>query len=290
MNTIDTIINPADEEKLVISNSIYRAVINSYKHNDSVAPHYHSELEIIIPKNLKGFSYINGKAFEFENNKIHIIPPNAIHAFSIEPQEELNSILALQLRVEPLVSLIADLTGITEEEIFKNINKLSISQKEIRESIKEAILNLSSLITTTREERIIRSVSDIEKLFKIIKILFSGKTEIKTKSKIEEKHFIEKVITLIEENFAEKISLEYIAQETAISKHHLCRIFKVKTGMTLWNYIHKIRINKAQYFMKFKQMNISESAFASGFNSPSHFIKIFRGVHGCSPKQWLKGI
>lgn len=81
----------------------------------------------------------------------------------------------------------------------------------------------------------------------------------------------------------ERISLAAIAEEMGRSRFHLCRTFKAETGLTLTQYLHKVRIWEALYCLAEGQDDLTELALDLGFSSHSHFTSVFRRVLGTTP-------
>ena len=85
-------------------------------------------------------------------------------------------------------------------------------------------------------------------------------------------------INLIEENFFNPIDLEDLSQQSFISKFHLSRLFKKHTGYSPYEYLIKYRLTQAKIFLKNSTLTINEISKRVGFESTSHFVKIF-GQH-----------
>lgn len=101
---------------------------------------------------------------------------------------------------------------------------------------------------------------------------------------------IRKALIYIEKNFMNPLSLDEVANINAMSRYHFSRIFKVKTGFTFKDYINTKRIHRAKYLMKYEDMNITEAAFAVGYNDLSYFSRLFQKHEGLSPSQYKKTI
>ncbi len=287
INSYDNLLNPANEEKLLLSNSIFRAVKNIYNSKELVSPHYHPELELILPKNLYGYSYIDGRKFKFEDNGLHLIPPSSIHAFKIESLKTNNYIIALQIRLSSLLPVISEISGLDSNSILKEIKARKIIQNNLREPLEKLILSLSIFNSEKIKDRLVRSTNDLEIIIRIISTLFKGESIDLPENKGKPTNLLERVIKVIEEEYYKEISLEEIANKCFVSKFHLSRVFKEKSGMTIWNYIHKFRINRAQYLLMEENLNVSEASEKCGFKNTSHFINVFSKFTNSTPKQWL---
>lgn len=109
-------------------------------------------------------------------------------------------------------------------------------------------------------------------------------TILRDQSEIPEgEQFLGQVIQYIDRHYNEKITLEQLAKRTHISKSYLTRRFRQFTGETIVNYINKLRIQYAREMLVNSEKNITEIAWAVGFDSPKYFHRVFKKETGESP-------
>ena len=92
----------------------------------------------------------------------------------------------------------------------------------------------------------------------------------------------------IRSNYSEAINLEVLCRETAMSKFHFLRTFKVLYGITPYQYVVQVRMERAAGLLKTSNGQISEIADEVGFDYPNSFIKAFQRTYGISPLQYRK--
>jgi AraC-like DNA-binding protein/ligand-binding sensor protein len=85
---------------------------------------------------------------------------------------------------------------------------------------------------------------------------------------------------------SEPIRLEQIAQALNVSEFHFCRTFKRATGLTFMDYLSRVRIEKAKILLSDKRLRVSEIAYEAGFQTITHFNRIFRKLVGFSPTEY----
>ena len=90
----------------------------------------------------------------------------------------------------------------------------------------------------------------------------------------------------IDNNYADNIDLDNIADEANFSKFHFIRQFKKIYGKTPHQYLMAVRIEKAMLLLQ-KDIPVSEVCFAVGFESLSSFSGLFRRIVGVSPSSYL---
>ena len=92
----------------------------------------------------------------------------------------------------------------------------------------------------------------------------------------------------IDEHYAEKFSLDKIADALFINKIYLSKTFKEVTGTTPLKYHNKVRVNHAAMLLKNSDDNVQTIGSKVGFSTPSHFTRIFRSVYQCTPSEYRK--
>ncbi|HEY5823355.1 MAG TPA: response regulator, partial [Cyclobacteriaceae bacterium] len=86
-----------------------------------------------------------------------------------------------------------------------------------------------------------------------------------------------------------EFDVELLSHEVAMSRVQLFRKLKALTGQAPSDFIRIYKLNKAANLLsKGAFENISEVAYACGFNSPSYFTESFRKQFGKSPSEFLK--
>lgn len=98
----------------------------------------------------------------------------------------------------------------------------------------------------------------------------------------------EQVIDYVKENCLDAITLTDVAQRFYISASHLSRLFRRNTGFTFTQYVNYQRIIHAQNLLMRCGMTIGEVATQSGFESLTHFGRVFKQLTGMPPRQYKK--
>lgn len=94
------------------------------------------------------------------------------------------------------------------------------------------------------------------------------------------------IISWINENYAEKITLRRLSQISAVSEKYLCRFFREFTGYTPIEYINRLRIERACAELKSGKA-VTEVAFDCGFHDAGYFTKLFRRYKGITPTEYI---
>ncbi len=94
---------------------------------------------------------------------------------------------------------------------------------------------------------------------------------------------IDRTILLLRENMEEPPSLDELGRRVACSPYYLSRTFSQETGMTIPQYLRKIRLERAAELLRAGKHNVTEAALEVGYNSLSHFSAAFHEMFGCCP-------
>jgi AraC-like DNA-binding protein/ligand-binding sensor protein len=88
---------------------------------------------------------------------------------------------------------------------------------------------------------------------------------------------------LISEHQADDLSLGSVARAVNTSTFYFCKLFKKATGLHFTDYLARVRIEKAKNLLLNPNARVSEIAYEAGFQSLTHFNRVFKKVTGQSP-------
>ena len=94
---------------------------------------------------------------------------------------------------------------------------------------------------------------------------------------------LERVIAHIEDNLADKLSLPGIAEIAGMSVSHLKTLFRNSTGVPVYEYVLRRRVERAQLLLRNHKMSIAEIALATGFAHQSHLARHMHRILGYTP-------
>lgn len=100
-------------------------------------------------------------------------------------------------------------------------------------------------------------------------------------------NYVSKVLEFIKKEYANKISIEKIADELNVSASYLSREFKKYTANTFLEFLNKFRIQRAVELLSSGKFKVYEVAEKVGFLEYKHFYDIFKKYTGESPSTFI---
>ncbi len=96
---------------------------------------------------------------------------------------------------------------------------------------------------------------------------------------------LDEVFRYIHTHLTEDLTLEVLEKEFYVSRNHLIREFKKRTGQTVHSYILRARLDLCRSYIE-QGYSITEVYRMGGFGGYNHFFKAFRKVYGMTPKAY----
>lgn len=97
---------------------------------------------------------------------------------------------------------------------------------------------------------------------------------------------LRRVVDLIHDRLAEKLSLEDMAGLAAMSPYHFARAFKSATGAAPLAYVIARRMERAKLLLRTTRQPVAEIAHAVGYDDLSRFGRHFKRHSGATPRAW----
>ncbi len=133
-----------------------------------------------------------------------------------------------------------------------------------------------------------RSILDLLAIFSGHLSLILGQLSLRNRN--SEAPYITRAKEFIGEHSAEPLSLQQVAKRAHLSSCYFCRKFKDTTGLSFTEYVARTRVEAAKNLLINPQVRISEVAFEVGFQSLTHFNRVFRDITGQSPTKFREDL
>ena len=143
--------------------------------------------------------------------------------------------------------------------------------------------NRQSLDQLAVEEEIVQLVGEI------LQASHQGRTYSRKPSRNTLRAHVEQtyqVKTFLNTHIRSPLQLEHISSAVHLSPFHLCRLFKQQTGMSLHQYVKRLRLfNAAEYMLDHPAKRLDLLAQEYGFSNHGNFSTAFRQVFGINPSE-----
>ncbi|HEU6449153.1 MAG TPA: helix-turn-helix domain-containing protein [Verrucomicrobiae bacterium] len=136
----------------------------------------------------------------------------------------------------------------------------------------------------------ILSTRQHESVVKLLSIFAEHLSMVSNQIVVQEQNSEPPVITrakqFINDHQDEEISLEQVADAVHTSKFYFCKMFKKSTGINFTDYLSRVRTERAKNLLLNPNLRISEIAYEVGFQSLTHFNRVFKRILGQSPTEY----
>lgn len=113
---------------------------------------------------------------------------------------------------------------------------------------------------------------------------------VNVQSTVKEKT-VQQVVSFLESHYAEDVTLDQVQKHLHVSKYYLSRMFKEVTGVTMFEYVYRRRINQARIeFVLDPSVSVTDVCFRVGFKHLAHFSRVFKELVGVTPVQYKKSL
>ena len=261
--------------------------VNNQNPNREFLHHYHDCYELYYLYSGERYYFIQDKTYHVTSGSFVLISPNEIHRtgnlgnFGYDrmlihfSRELLEEYLTVDSSVNPYKNL--------EEEVHL------ISLDSQQQSFVEALLHTMEqeyAANHYRENAYIRLT-----LLQLLLFLNNCKPnrhdaalpEINNTQKL-----MFEILGYINNHYFESITLETISEKYFLSPYYFSRTFKEVTGFHFTEYLNNVRIKEAKKLLLSSGLAVNEIAAATGFNSNTHFGRVFKQITGCSPSAYKK--
>lgn len=248
--------------------------------------HRHEEYQLIWIKEGKGQLLVDENVHPFEKGDVFLLGSNQAHVFKSE----------LLGGYVQSVSIFFNINGALGNML--NMPELNVLLEFISKNGRGFQVPKTHLAQVTRRIDILKKCDRLDQLvsfFYLLKTLNALSSELKPLSGITSPEpdavgsiRITTLCQYLKENYKENITLCEMAEKANLTPQAFCRWFKKSTGKTFVSYLNELRVREAcRLLVSEKYDYVSIVAYVCGFNSITNFNRVFRGVMGFSPKEYV---
>ena len=247
--------------------------------------HYHPEYELVYVEASNGICHVGQHISSYMESELVLIGPNVPHLnFDYGIETEYNQTV-VQLKENFLGDAFKETPEFTRiyglfQKAYLGLSFGGETKRTVSEKLKtmqfeghfEQLLNLLEVfqILATSDE-----ITELNDQDTSIKLFMDDKIRMGT------------VYKYIHANYDNKPDVNAVAANVHLSTAAFCRYFKKQTKMTFTDFVNQYRITQAKTLL-LKDLSVSEACYEVGFESLSHFNKLFKNLTGENPSAFKK--
>lgn len=252
--------------------------------------HWHEEAEILFVTEGELELVINDISIFAKKGSVILIPPNLLHA-AYQDKNQIGSFSAIVFHPDFISSRNHD--KIQREQLlpFFDNNFISSYAMNLTDPDSEIVHYLIDKLCEAYEKCPLYSELKIKGyLFQLLFHLLQNerKYNMKSPSAYLNEERKQTIISYIENNYQNPVSLQDLAAAVNLSKEQFCRFFKQAFRATPVNYLNQYRINRSIDLLCKSSLPIIDIAVSVGFDSSNYFSIAFKKATGMTPSQFRK--
>lgn len=101
---------------------------------------------------------------------------------------------------------------------------------------------------------------------------------------------IHQATRFMEEHYAEKLTLQTVADCCYVSQWHLSKLLNRHSGKSFYDMLNSIRIQKAKELLADPSLKIGQISEMVGYSDTAHFARTFKKLEGMSANEYRNGL
>ena len=101
---------------------------------------------------------------------------------------------------------------------------------------------------------------------------------------------VRQAMSYMEKHYAEKLTLQDVADACYVSQWHLSKLMNRHTGKSFYDILNTLRIRAAKDLLKDPGLRISDIGEMVGYADTAHFAKVFKKLVGMSANEYRNSL
>ncbi len=258
---------------------VLHAETGHYNHptGKRLKPHSHNVYHLKLVTSGKGRFLIDNELYPTERGKLFLVGPDQPHCFmNASGESTVYSEVSFEFinnNSEQIVLPFHALLSLWLNQHCSPVVSLQASD-ELHDAVQSGI---ESIIEQGEHDSQLLQVNILAKImFALYKQAFRHQSSLHIEP-------IERACYYLQRNYAQKITLEQLANVAHLTPNYLSRYFKKKYGMTPINYLLKLRIDAACAILETTEDSLKYVSNRVGFTDHYYFSRVFKKLKGIPP-------
>lgn len=268
---------------------VYRAI---KKQENELPDHCHDHYELVYIHEGKGIFFIDHMWYEKRKGDFFLIPGNTIH-HSLPDDEE--PIVSSAIFFAPyLMNALPDDPNYSSLACFDYAKQKKLYKLELSEQVKTIVESSLFRMSQEWEQRPVGYQNAVwltlgQMLLQLNRITNSSSFK-QTATPHYSPSWMLSALQTIDQHPESEHSLEELARDACVSTAHFSRVFRQLTTMNITSYVNAKRIVKAKQLLLETEHNIDFISEQCGFQTATHFYRVFKQITGVTPRQYYATI
>ena len=103
-------------------------------------------------------------------------------------------------------------------------------------------------------------------------------------------HIVNHALAYMEAHFAEKLTLQEVADSCYVSQWHLSKLLNKETEGTFYDTLNEIRIREAKRLLADPKLRVGDIGALVGYQDSAHFARVFKKLTGMSANEYRNSL
>lgn len=254
--------------------------------------HFHPEYEIMYVKKGKGIRYVGDDIQLFGPGDIILLGNQIPHlwrndaSYFGENNRYSSEAIVVYFDPEKWGKSFRELSEMKQLEMFFVKAKRGIRFTGNTRQVLVKMLN--NLINTNGMSQLLVVMSLLDTMSKTNDFEFLASCSFSHVYQSDDMEIINRITDYMMKNYAEKISIDTLADLAHLSLTAFCRYFKARTNKTAGRFLNEIRIGHACNKLIYTKLPVNEICFEVGFNNMTNFNIQFKNIKKITPSDYRK--
>lgn len=101
---------------------------------------------------------------------------------------------------------------------------------------------------------------------------------------------VRQALGYMDTNYAEKLTLQDVADHCYVSQWHLSKLLNKHTGKSFYELLNAVRIREAKRLLRDPKLRVSDISERVGYTDPGHFCRTFKKLEGVSANEYRNSL
>lgn len=275
-----------EKDEISLKSSLLGIKITTASITDrNIAAHWHDYIEVLYCLNGEVEVSIEKKKYMVASKRLIVIDAGKVH--KIRTKSEVYMFMVMHISKRQLMTYIPDIDffDIDCHPLEPDDGNFDHYLELCKMAAQLTIIDFDSEGPSMKSDGI--ALLMLSNIFDNFAIHMTPKQKGLPAASIERIHT---VLTYVEANYQNNISLQEVADMLGFNKEYFCHYFKKYMGVSFLSYVNEVRITHAYQELINTDNSITEIMEHNGWNNQKVFNRTFKEVYGCTPREARKAM